>query len=103
MQAEIDTLLDAIDATERPASILGLTSVDDGSGNDTIVIRRMIPWLQDTTEWMAWESWEITYRDVVILDEENRIVDVYNLTSHDLANPANFATLKNMILEAAAP
>lgn len=103
MQAEIDTLLDAADGVERPASILGITAVTDGSGNASVVIGRTIPWLQDSPTWTAWESWEITYRDVVILDGENRVIHVYNLTSHDLANASNYATLKNLILGAAAP
>ena len=103
MQAEIDTLLDAVDGVDRPASILGINRLDAGSGNTSVVVGRTIPWLQDTTERMVWESWQITYRDVVILDGENRVLHVYNLSSHDLANAANYATLKNLILEAAAP
>jgi len=103
MQAEIDTLLDAVDGVDRPASILGLTQIPDSLGNATVVIGRTIPWLQDTEEWKAWESWQVTYRDVVILDGENKVLHVYNLTRYDLAIAANYATLKNLILEAAAP
>lgn len=36
----------------------------------------------------------MTYRDVIILDETNTQVDVFNLTDNDLGNPDNYATLK---------
>ena len=31
-----------------------------------------IPLLQDTYDDHAWAQWQVTYRDVIILDEENR-------------------------------
>jgi hypothetical protein len=36
----------------------------------------------------------VTYRDVIILDATNVPVDVYNLTSHDLATEAFRDVLK---------
>lgn len=33
----------------------------------------------------------MTYRDVIILDENNRVAAVYNLTAHDLGQPENRA------------
>jgi hypothetical protein len=43
----------------------------------------------------------VTWRDVVILDAQNRRVGVYNLTQHNLQTPANYDSLKAMILEEA--
>ena len=53
-----------------------------------------LPILQDTTAENVWESWSATWRDVMILDPNNIHVDTYNLTSHDLANPAFYAERK---------
>ena len=59
---------------------------------------RVLPWLQETGDPDVWKSWAVTYRDVVILDADNQKVAVYNLTEHDLADSANYATLKSMLL-----
>ena len=57
-----------------------------------------IPLLQDTADEDAWNRWAATYRDVVILDADNVKVDVFNLTPQDLANPENYAALKQRLL-----
>jgi hypothetical protein len=43
----------------------------------------------------------VDYRDVIVLDAENRAVAVYNLTSHDLGRPSNFEELRNILIQAA--
>ncbi len=48
-----------------------------------------------------WASWGATWRDVRILDAENTVVAVYNLTEHDLAEPAHYDALRALLLEAA--
>jgi hypothetical protein len=53
-----------------------------------------LPILQDTAAQNVWESWNATWRDVMILNPDNIHVDTYNLTSHDLANPSFYAELK---------
>jgi hypothetical protein len=63
---------------------------------------RALPLLQDTGEARAWSSWEVVYRDVVILGAENEKAGVYNLTQHDLRDSSNFEALKEMLLEAAS-
>lgn len=47
-----------------------------------------------------WEPWAVTYRDVIVLDGQNRAFGVYNLTANDLALDANYAAMKALILEA---
>lgn len=47
-----------------------------------------------------WAAWQVTFRDVVILDTENRPVGVYNLTVHDLGDPASYAELKQLLIAA---
>ena len=63
---------------------------------------RTLPWLQDTQGQNVWEGWAVIWRDVVILDTQNNVRGIYNLTEHDLGIPANLAELKKMLLDAAA-
>lgn len=71
------------------------------SGNDLMVAGRTLPWLQDDAATKAWVSWGVFWRDVYVLDGENRLVAIYNLTEHDLTDPANYAELKAILLAAA--
>lgn len=48
-----------------------------------------------------WSSWGATWRDVQILDANNDRVGIYNLTENSLADEENYATLKQMLLDAA--
>ncbi len=91
-------------AAAHPAhavQILGVNQIGQEADDSLICQGRTIPWLQETTEHPVWTPWQVTWRDVVILDTRNERVSVYNLTQHDLAVPSNYAYLKQMILEAA--
>ena len=81
---------------------LGVNAIGLESGNQTICAGRALPWLQDVSSVDVWTSWGVTFRDVVILDAQNKRVGVYNLTEHDLRIPANYAALKSMLISAAA-
>jgi len=62
---------------------------------------RDIPWLQDTEEANWWESWGITWRDVVILDRDGNQADVVNLLEHDLEDTEEYAAFKALLLDVA--
>ena len=96
----MQTELDAMD-TSLPVAILGVNGVGMESGNMGMTTGRAAPWLQSDAQHDVWTQWEVTYRDVYIVGPGNELLGVYNLTSHDLAIPANYDTLKNMILDAA--
>lgn len=81
--------------------ILGVNSKGAVAGNPSVCEGRDLPWLQDTADEDVWGSWAITYRDVIVLDVENRIAAVYNLTEYDLTNPANYEALKTILRDAA--
>jgi hypothetical protein len=92
----LDIQLVGVNAFGQDAGIPGATENHD------------IPLLQDVDAngngmGDVWSLWNVEWRDVVILDANNQRVGVYNLTSHDLANAANFSTLKEMLLDAAQP
>jgi hypothetical protein len=49
----------------------------------------------------VWDAWDVTWRDVIIVDGQNETVNVVNLTSNDLGVDANYATLRDKLLDAA--
>lgn len=81
--------------------IVGINGVGHESGNPTMTAGRDLPWLQETADEPVWDTWGITYRDVVVLDGENRVIAIYNLTEHSLADTASYDELYG-IFEAAA-
>lgn len=62
-----------------------------------------LPLLQDTVAESAWHYWDVEYRDVVVLDELNVPVAVYNLTDNDLAISSNYYELLGILYSAAVP
>ncbi len=60
-----------------------------------------LPWLSDTKRQDAWHRWDVTWRDVIVTDERNRRVAVFNLTDHDLDFPEEYAALRDLLLDAA--
>ena len=96
MQAQLDTT-----DTGMEIRILGINKAGEESGNADMVAGRTIPWLQDTENVDVWGAWDVTWRDVVVLDDRNEVVAIYNLTEHNLALPAQFDSLKSILLRAA--
>lgn len=101
MQQELDA-----ENPELNIKILGINEAGHESGNPDIINGRDLPWLQDIDDdgdgdSDTWESWNVTFRDVVITNAENEQVAVYNLTTNDLFNSDNFAALKSLLLDAA--
>ena len=72
------------------------------AGNALVTTGRDIPWLQDVAGTDVWSTWGVAYRDVWILDRQNRLLAVYNLSEHDLRDAASYEELKALLLEAAA-
>ena len=70
-------------------------------GVATMAERGDLPLLQDTAEQNAWSRWDVTYRDVVIVDRNNRQVGVFNLTTNTLSDPTNYTALKTLLIETA--
>lgn len=95
MQGEIEAL-----APPTPVRILGVNEANVGTG-DFFVAGKTLPWLQDTPAVNAWGLWGVTFRDVVVLDAENKQVAVYNVTVHPLSDPVNYEELKAILLAAA--
>ena len=80
--------------------ILGLNEAGHEAYTDMMCDGRDLPWLQDVAEVGVWSLWGVTYRDVLVLDGDGVLVDVYNLTEHDLTQGTDDL---RAILEDAAP
>ena len=74
---------------------------EECSGNVAMTNGRDLPWLQDAETVGVWDDWAVTYRDVVVLDADNRIFAIYNVTTHNLAEPDDYAGLRTILLAAA--
>jgi hypothetical protein len=98
MSAEIALL-----TTPVPVAILGVNGALQEAGNDLMCAGRTLPWLEDDGVHDVWELWHVNYRDVVVLDAQGRVTAVYNLSTHDLANPVYYAELRALLLAAAGP
>jgi hypothetical protein len=81
--------------------IVGVNQVGSESGNENFTNGRDLPWLQETVEEEVWGTWGIEYRDVVLLDGENKAIAVYNLTQNDLSDPAKYDELKTLFIDLA--
>ena len=94
MQKEFDAM-----AVAPGIRILGINEVGQESQNDVNCEGRDIPWLQETMTELVWVPWDVTYRDVVIVDGTNRRLAAFNLTDKNLAVAANYEALKTLLLE----
>lgn len=68
-------------------TIFGINGVGLESGNAAVCEGRDIGWLQDVEAQQVWTAWGIAFRDLVILDENNVVLAIYNLSSHNLNEP----------------
>ena len=96
MQAEIDSL-----ETLRAVQILGVNVVGRDLGNDGMTAGQVLPWLQPEVDEDVWTLWLVEYRDVVILGPGNEHLGTFNLTVNGLSNPADYAALRDQLLQAA--
>jgi len=96
MQAEIDS-----QETLRPVHILGVNGIGLQLGNAATTAGRVLPWLQPAADQDVWTQWQVVYRDLVILGPGNEQLGAFNLTEHNLSDPAAYTALKTQLLEAA--
>ena len=90
---------DAMTELTRPIQIVGLNGIDKDT-KDSFVAERDLPWLLDTAEDDVWSQWKIAYRDLLILDPENKPVAVFNLTQFNLSD-VHYDTVKDTFLDLA--
>lgn len=92
MQTEINTM-----GLAREVHILGVNEEGHENGNAAACDGKDLPWLQETGVQMVWETWQVNYRDVIIIDENNETLATYNLTDNDLGSADKYNELKAML------
>jgi hypothetical protein len=85
---ELGVSLLSIDAAGHEGGLPDLAKVGD------------LPCLQDTAKDNVWGSWGAEWRDVYVLNANNEVTAVYNLTKNTLSDPANYATLEALLIDA---
>ena len=78
-------------------------NIPTGGTNALMYAGKRTSWIRDTSVLKIQESWGAAYRDVVVLDANNRTVGVINVTINDLRVEANKTAMKNLIISAASP
>ena len=82
-----------------PLRAFGVNGAEYATGNADAVAGRKLPWLQDQARRSVWTSWRAEWRDVVVLDAQNRRVAVYPVMEKSLDDPTNRAELKQLLLD----
>jgi hypothetical protein len=93
MQVEIDAM-----ELPVPLRIHGVNAAGHHGSNETACRDKDIPWLQEVPDQPVYTTWDVRYRDVIILNENNEVVGTYNLTDHNLVDAEKYAALKNMLV-----
>ena len=91
-------------ASEHPDLAIALLSVNERgreSGLPQLVAEGDLPVLQEDNAQRVWESWNASWRDVVVLDPRNEALGVFNLTTFTLDSPDNYEELKAILVAAA--
>ncbi len=81
--------------------IVGINDLPHAQWNYLMTNGRTLPWLQDVEDQSVWSFWNAAWRDVFILNSQNQVVSVFNLTDHRLESSANRDALKQIFLQAA--
>ncbi|MEM1034070.1 MAG: hypothetical protein AAGN82_27280 [Myxococcota bacterium] len=79
------------------------TIIDDYNAPGAFADGRDLPFLEQPADGTVWSDWGIRYRDVVVLDADNEVVGIINLTDDSLAEPDNQDALLDIIFSVANP
>ena len=82
-------------------NILAVNEVGHESANSVAAATGDLPLLQDTNADDVWTDWDVTYRDVRVVDADGELRGIYNLTRNDITNSRNYSILREMIVDAA--
>ena len=70
------------------------------AGIPDLILISTLPALQDDTTANVWTNWGVTYRDVYVVDENNEVSAVFNLSTYDLSQSANYQALYDLFVAA---
>ncbi len=50
---------------------------------------------------LAWDVWDVTWRELVVLDRENRPVAIFSVSDHNLQQPTEYEALRDLLIAVA--
>ena len=86
---------------ELPIKILSINQIGAENGIESFNETHALPMVNDNTNDEIWVQWESQWRDFYILNKQNELLEVYNLTQHNLNDPLNYQELKQKLILAA--
>jgi len=109
---QLQGLSDALKGTtDLPIVITGIHLLG-GPQDPAMFEGKSLSWVRENATHRPWQSWrvpvssrpgqEIRWRDLVIVDENNRFVAVQNFTETPITNPTNYNRLRNTLVAAAS-
>ena len=81
--------------------LFGINMIGTGAGTASFTTSHTLPMVQDDYTLEIWSDWGAQWRDVYVLNENNELVLIYNLTQYSLADINNYNTLKQHLIDAA--
>jgi hypothetical protein len=91
---------------DYPQLDIQILSIDkmnvNGAGAASYSVDKDLPMVADNSSDDIWNSWGGSWRDVVILDANNEIYSIYNLTTYNLGVTSNYDDLKQLFIDAAS-
>lgn len=91
----------ALEHPELSARIVFVNRMHREDGLSDLTAISDLPVVQDGDPELVWDRWGAHWRDVFVLDADNHVVDVYNLTRYDLQDDENYQGLYDIFLGAA--
>ena len=88
---------------ELNISLLSINKIAAESGVASFNTTHNLPMVQDETALGILSDWGAVWRDVYILNENNELVLVYNLTQYSLSDSNNYNTLMQHFIDTAQP
>lgn len=96
MQAELEA-----EHPDLSIRLLAINAEGLESSNELIFAEGDLPLLQDDDANAVWSRWEAEWRDVIVVDQTNEAVRVFNLTTYGLSDASNYDALKALLVAAA--
>jgi len=98
MQAEIEANHPSLDV-----KIFAINMPGYSSGASSLAPAIYLPMVQDDSTLDIWNDWGALWRDVYLLNENNELVMVYNLSQNNLGNSTSYNTLMQHFVDIASP
>ena len=85
---------------ELPITMFAINQIGAETGTSSFDETHALPMVNDNSTDNIWIQWESIWRDFYILNRNNELIEIYNLTEHNLNDPQNYQELKQKILTA---